>query len=72
LSLTGAAMDFEIVRKEDCEPFSADRQTSFAKLEKELVKQAKMCERNSEHFRVTGDVATANKFQQMMEYTKKG
>jgi len=65
-------MDFEIVRKEDCEAPSADRQTTFAKLEKELVKQAKMCERNSEHFRATGDVGTANKFQQMTEHTKKG
>ncbi len=31
-----------------------------------------MCERNSRHFRETGDVASANKFQQMLEHTKKG
>ncbi len=65
-------MEFEIVRHEDCEPsISGDRRTMYAKLEKDLVAQAKMCGRNSDHFRATGDVATANKFQQMMEYTKK-
>ena len=31
-----------------------------------------MCTRNSEHFKATGDVASANKFQQMLEHTKKG
>ncbi len=32
-------MGFEIVRREDCGPPTGDRQTMFAKLEKDLVKQ---------------------------------
>ncbi len=65
-------MGFEIVRREDCEqPSKGDRQSTFVRLEKELVAQAKMCQRNADHFKATGDVGSANKFQQMLEHTKK-
>merc|ERR1719300_446190 len=30
-----------------------------------------MCDANQKHFRITGDVGSANKFQQMAEHTKK-
>ena len=38
---SAAAMGFEIVRREDCKPADKDRQTTFAKLEKELVAQVR-------------------------------
>lgn len=66
-------MDFTIVSKEECAPdeMSEDRQEMFCKLEKELINQVKMCETNRHHFKSTGDIASANKFHQMQEHTKK-
>lgn len=66
-------MDFEIISREDCQPqsMSGDRQEMFSKLEQDLIAQVKMCEANRKHFKITADIASANKFQQMMEHTKK-
>ncbi|TRY63934.1 hypothetical protein TCAL_14360 [Tigriopus californicus] len=66
-------MDFEIISREDCQPqnMSGDRQEMFSKLEQDLIAQVKMCEANRKHFKLTGDIASSNKFQQMMEHTKK-
>ena len=66
-------MDFVIVSKEECAPgeMSEDRQAMFSKLEKELIAQVKMCDTNRQHFKSTGDIASANKFHQMVEHTKK-
>ena len=69
-------MDFVLVSREECEQSSAnsssgERQNMYAKLEKDLVAQAKMCERNQQYFQSTGDVASANKCMQQLEHTKK-
>jgi coiled-coil and C2 domain-containing protein 1 len=74
-------MDFEIVSTEEChqagqENSSSDlsgtnRQEMYKKLETDLVNQIKMCQANRLYFKSTGDVASANKFHQMEEHTKK-
>ena len=69
-------MGFTIVSKEDGMHISQDldnksRQEMYLKLEADIKSQIKMCEANQKHFKVTGDVASANKFQQMSEHTKK-
>ena len=66
-------MGFEIVAREDCRPedMSRDRHEMYSKLEKDLIAQVKTCEANRAHFKSTGDVSTANKFQQKAEHTKK-
>ena len=69
-------MGFTLVSKEDGMHISQDldnksRQEMYLKLEADIKSQIKMCEANQMHFKVTGDVASANKFQQMCEHTKK-
>ena len=70
-------MDFELISKEDCSNISSvnldskSRQEMYVNLESDLKSQIKMCETNRQHFKETGEVASANKFQQMCEHTKK-
>jgi hypothetical protein len=66
-------LGFVIVAKEDCGPeiLSAeggDRHEMYQKLEEGLLSQIKMCETNQTHFKVTGDVASSNKFQQVSKF----
>jgi len=65
--------DYEIVSKEDCRPDeqSGDRLQMYSRLEKDLLEQYKLCKENRAHFKATAEIASANKFQQMMEHTKK-
>ena len=65
--------DYEIVSKEDCRPdeASGDRLQMYSKLEKDLLEQYKLCKENRAHFKATAEIGSANKFQQMMEHTKK-
>ena len=73
------AMEFEIVSTEDCQANNTiglddggrGRQEMYKKLESDLVNQIKMCQANRLYFKTTADVASANKFQQMEEHTKK-
>jgi coiled-coil and C2 domain-containing protein 1 len=57
----------------DCLPdqLSGDRLQMYAQLEKDLLEQYKLCKENRAHFKATAEIASANKFQQMMEHTKK-
>jgi coiled-coil and C2 domain-containing protein 1 len=70
-------MGFELISKEDGTHISENvldsksRQEMYVKLESDLLAQIKMCETNRKHFQETGEVASANKSQQMSEHTKK-
>lgn len=66
-------MGFELVQKEDCIPqgYKGDRFDVYIQLEADLKSQIKMCAKYYDHFRGYGDIPSANKFQQMMEHTKK-
>jgi len=63
-------MDFEIVSKEDCQ-VTGDREEMFSNLEQDLIAQVKMCMSNRSYFKEVGDVASANKFEQMAVHSKK-
>jgi len=63
-------MDFEIVSREECE-VSGDREEMYSKLEHDLISQVKMCMTNRTYFKEVGDVASANKFEQMAVHAKK-
>ena len=63
-------MAFEIISTEDCEHVG-NRQEMYSKLENELIAQVKMCVANQAHFKSTGDIPSANKFQQMESNAKK-
>ena len=73
LSFLDVQEDYEIVSKEDCRPeeASGDRLQMYSKLEKDLLEQYKLCKENRAHFKATAEIGSANKFQQMMEHTKK-
>ena len=69
-------MGFTLVSREDGMHISEDldnksRQEMYLKLESDIKTQIKMCDANQKHFKITGDVVSANKFQQMSEHTKK-
>lgn len=64
-------MDFEIVAVEDCGAVTGDREEMFSKLEQDLIGQVKMCMTNRTYFKEVGDVASANKFEQMALHSKK-
>lgn len=66
-------LGFVIVAKEDCGPEilsseGGDRQDMYKKLEEGLLGQIKMCETNQNYFKVTGDVPSSNKFQQVRKF----
>jgi len=63
-------MDFEIVSREECEVVG-DREEMYSKLEQDLISQVKMCMTNRTYFKEVGDVASANKFEQMAVHAKK-
>jgi len=63
-------MDFEIVSKEECN-VTGDREEMFSKLEQDIISQVKMCMTNRTYFKEVGDVASANKFEQMALHSKK-
>jgi len=63
-------MDFEIVQREECD-VSGDREEMFSKLEQDIISQVKMCMTNRTYFKEVGDVASANKFEQMAVHSKK-
>jgi len=63
-------MDFEIVSKEECN-ITGDREEMFSKLEQDIISQVKMCMTNRTYFKEVGDVASANKFEQMALHSKK-
>merc|ERR1719392_519606 len=63
-------MDFEIVSKEECN-ITGDRDEMFSKLEQDIISQVKMCMTNRTYFKEVGDVASANKFEQMAVHAKK-
>ncbi|XP_047479024.1 coiled-coil and C2 domain-containing protein 1-like isoform X2 [Penaeus chinensis] len=68
-------IDFELVDAEDCvvapASVSGDAALTYAKLEEDLIAQIKMCAQTREHFKATGDVASANRFEQLILHTKK-
>ena len=69
-------MGFTLVSREEGMHISDNldnksRQEMYLKLESDIKTQIKMCDANQKHFKITGDVASANKFQQMSEHTKK-
>ncbi|XP_063606025.1 coiled-coil and C2 domain-containing protein 1-like isoform X2 [Penaeus indicus] len=68
-------IDFELVDAEDCvvapAGVSGDAAVTYAKLEEDLIAQIKMCAQTREHFKATGDVASANRFEQLILHTKK-
>ncbi|KAB7498740.1 Coiled-coil and C2 domain-containing protein 1-like [Armadillidium nasatum] len=68
-------IDFEVIDKEDCvfgPPTSdADAALTYSKLEEDLIAQIKMCAHTREHFKALGDVASANRFEQLILHTKK-
>ncbi|XP_067001233.2 coiled-coil and C2 domain-containing protein 1-like isoform X2 [Anabrus simplex] len=61
--------DFDIITIEDCIPGS-DAEI-FEKLEEDLSNQAKMCLNTRDHFKAIGDVASANRFEQLALHAKK-
>jgi len=63
-------MDFEIVSKEEC-TVTGDREEMFSKLEQDIISQVKMCMTNRTYFKEVGDIASANKFEQMALHSKK-
>lgn len=63
-------MDFEIVSKEEC-TITGDREEMFSKLEQDIISQVKMCMTNRTYFKEVGDIASANKFEQMALHSKK-
>ncbi|XP_037775377.1 coiled-coil and C2 domain-containing protein 1-like isoform X1 [Penaeus monodon] len=68
-------IDFELVDAEDCvvapAGVSGDAAVTYAKLEEDLIAQIKMCAQTREHFKATGDVASSNRFEQLILHTKK-
>jgi coiled-coil and C2 domain-containing protein 1 len=75
-AVTNIDMGFTIISKEEGMHISEDldnksRQEMYLKLEADIKAQIIMCETNEKHFKMTGDIASANKFQQMSEHTKK-
>ncbi|KAK3861655.1 hypothetical protein Pcinc_032404, partial [Petrolisthes cinctipes] len=67
--------DFELVTSEDCvtspDNTNGDTAIIYTKLEEDLIAQIKMCAETREHFKATGDVASANRFEQLILHTKK-
>lgn len=63
-------MDFEILSKEECS-MTGDREEMFSKLEQDIISQVKMCMTNRTYFKEVGDIASANKFEQMALHSKK-
>ncbi|PSN49772.1 Coiled-coil and C2 domain-containing-like protein 1 [Blattella germanica] len=61
--------DFDFITVDDCIPGS-DAEI-FEKLEEDLLKQAKMCLTTRDHFKAIGDVASANRFEQLAVHSKK-
>ncbi|XP_049816691.1 coiled-coil and C2 domain-containing protein 1-like isoform X1 [Schistocerca nitens] len=61
--------DFDIVNADDCIPGSD--LDIFDKLEEDLLKQAKMCLTTRDHFKAIGDIASANRFEQLAVHSKK-
>ncbi|XP_021922806.1 coiled-coil and C2 domain-containing protein 1-like isoform X2 [Zootermopsis nevadensis] len=61
--------DFDFVTVDDCVPGS-DAEI-FDKLEEDLLKQTKMCLTTRDHFKAIGDVASANRFEQLALHSKK-
>nr|CAD7404566.1 unnamed protein product [Timema poppensis] len=61
--------DFDFVSVDDCTPGSDGE--IFEKLEEDLLKQAKMCLTNRDHFKAVGDVASTNRFEQLALHSKK-
>lgn len=61
--------DFDIVNPDDCIPGSDSE--IFDKLEEDLLKQAKMCLTTRDHFKAIGDIASANRFEQLAVHSKK-
>ncbi|XP_042866382.1 coiled-coil and C2 domain-containing protein 1-like isoform X2 [Penaeus japonicus] len=72
---TSSNIDFELVDAEDCvvapASVSGDAAVTYAKLEEDLIAQIKMCAHTREHFKATGDVASSNRFEQLILHTKK-
>ncbi|PNF27118.1 Coiled-coil and C2 domain-containing protein 1-like [Cryptotermes secundus] len=61
--------DFDFITVDDCVPGS-DAEI-FDKLEEDLLKQAKMCLNTRDHFKAIGDVASANRFEQLALHSTK-
>ncbi|XP_045138932.1 coiled-coil and C2 domain-containing protein 1-like [Portunus trituberculatus] len=70
-----SSTDFELVSADDCvvapEGTSGDVALTYTKLEEDLIAQIKMCAETREHFKATGDVASSNRFEQLILHTKK-
>ncbi|XP_063849873.1 coiled-coil and C2 domain-containing protein 1-like isoform X3 [Scylla paramamosain] len=70
-----SSTDFELVSADDCvvapEGTSGDVALIYTKLEEDLIAQIKMCAETREHFKATGDVASSNRFEQLILHTKK-
>ncbi|KAA0188264.1 hypothetical protein HAZT_HAZT010167 [Hyalella azteca] len=66
---------FEVINAEDCDmpatSTPADLVLIYTKLEEDLIKQIKMCATTREHFKAVGDVASCNRFEQLIVNTKK-
>ncbi|KAK7788952.1 hypothetical protein R5R35_002357 [Gryllus longicercus] len=61
--------DFDVVNLEDCLP-GTDSEI-YEKLEEDLLRQTKMCLTTRDHFKATGDIASANRFEQLALHSKK-
>ncbi|XP_039278872.1 coiled-coil and C2 domain-containing protein 1-like [Nilaparvata lugens] len=61
--------EFDVVLAEECVPNSDT--DIYVKLESDLVSQLKMCMQTRNHFKAIGDVASANRFEQLALNTKK-
>ncbi|KAK7067045.1 Coiled-coil and C2 domain-containing protein 1A [Halocaridina rubra] len=73
--ISNTSIDFEMVNAEDCvtapASVSGDVTVIYTKLEEDLIAQIKMCAQTREHFKATGDVASSNRFEQLIVHTKK-
>ncbi|RZF33991.1 hypothetical protein LSTR_LSTR006907 [Laodelphax striatellus] len=61
--------EFDVVTAEECVPNSDT--DIYVKLESDLLSQLKMCMQTRNHFKAIGDVASANRFEQLALHTKK-
>lgn len=66
--------DFVVLSSEDCIPMPTGDQNSsgiFGQLYNDLLAQLKMCTDNREHYKLIGDIANANRFDQLALHTRK-
>lgn len=66
--------DFVVLSSEDCIPMPTGDQNSsgiLGQLYNDLLAQLKMCTDNREHYKLIGDIANANRFDQLALHTRK-